>query len=296
MKKEIYYKSDNGSDTIYASVYECENPVMIVQVLHGMCEYVDRYEGFAEFLNSNNIILAGNNHLGHGKTAETLGFFSSENSLEHAVNDVKQLTDMLKREYNLPIVYLGHSMGSFLLRYYISEYEAEKAVIMGTGYIDDFSAMLLLLLSSVISAFKGETYRSPLLVKMTTEKYARMVHGSKHDWISYNRENIAAYVKDPYCNFDFTVNGYKTIAKCLLKINKKSTVQKTDNSMKILFISGRDDPVGNFGKGVVKVYKKYKKAGFKNLRLRLLNNMRHEILNEDNKNKVYNIILNFIEN
>lgn len=294
MKKELYYTSSNGSDTIYASIYTCENPKIIVQILHGMCEHIERYENFADFLNEHNIIMAGNNHLGHGKTASKLGFFSSENSLEYAISDINILSDKLKQEYNLPIVYLGHSMGSFLLRYYMSKHTTEKSIIMGTGYINNFSAYSLLFLSSLISLFKGDDYTSSFIINLTTDKFGKMVNGEKYDWISYNKENISQYINDPYCNFDFTLNGYKTLSKCIIEINKKSTIKKTDPNTNILFISGKDDPVGNFKKGVIKVYNKYKKAGFKNIKLKLLDNMRHEILNEENRHEVYDILLNFI--
>lgn len=295
MKKEIYFKSENKKDDIHASIYECENPKLILQVLHGMCEHIERYEDFANFLNKNNIILAGNDHIGHGKSASTLGYFGDGDNIEYAIKDVHQLSSLLKEEYNLPIIYLGHSMGSFILRYYISRYKTDKIILMGTGYVNNFLARLLLILSSTIGFFKGDKYISPLLVSLTTKNFARLVGGEKNEWISYNTENIKSFENDPLSGYDFTVNGYKTLANCLLKINKKETIQNTNINTEIFFMYGEDDPVGNFKKGVKKVYNKYKKSGFKNIKIKFFKNMRHEILNEKENIEVYNLILKYLE-
>ena len=295
MKKDIYFKSSNGKDDIHAEIYQCDNPTLIVQVLHGMCEHITRYEDFANFLNENNIILAGNDHLGHGPTAEKLGYFGEGDTLEYVVNDVNTLSEKLKQEYNLPIVYLGHSMGSFILRYYISKYKTDKIILMGTGYVDNTSAKLLYNLANIISQFRGEYFISKMLVSMTTNKFAKMVKGDKHDWISYNKDNIKSFKDDALSGFDFTVNGYKTLATCLMKINSPETINKTDKSTEIFFLSGADDPVGNFKNGVKKVHSLYSDAGFKNLKIKFYNNMRHEILNEKDNKKVYNDILDYLK-
>lgn len=295
MKNEIYFKSSNKKNDIRALIYDCEKPTLIVQMLHGMCEHIERYEEFAEFLNAHNIIFAGNDHLGHGKSTDYLGYFGTGDTIEYAVDDVNKLSLILKEKYDLPIVYIGHSMGSFILRYYISKYNTDKIVLMGTGYINNISAFTLKTLSSIIALLKGEKYTSKLLVNLTTNKFARMVKGNKHDWISFNEENIKSFENDPYCNFDFTVNGYKTLANCLLKINNKNRLNKSNKSTEILFISGAEDPVGNFKKGVLKVYKIYKNAGFKNIKFKFLKNMRHEILNEKEKDEVYKILLDYLK-
>lgn len=295
MKKEIYFKSSNNKDEIQAVIYECEKPKLILQVLHGMSEHIERYEDFALFLNQHNIILAGNNHLGHGKTAPTLGYFGSGDTIEYAIDDVNKLSQKLKQKYNVPIVYLGHSMGSFILRYYISKYKTDKIILMGTGYINNIESLTLKTLSKILSIFKGDKYISQTLVNLTTNKFAKLVGGEKNQWISYNDQNVEDFTNDPLSGFDFTVNGYQTLGNCLLKINNKKTIQNTDKTTEIFFISGEDDPVGNFKKGVKKVYSIYKKAGFKNLKIKFLKNMRHEVLKEKDKEKAYNIILEYLE-
>lgn len=295
MEREIYFKSKNQKNNIHAVIYDCKNPKLILQVLHGMSEHIKRYEDFATFLNSHNIILAGNDHLGHGKSTDILGYFGDGDTIEYAVDDVYTLSQKLEEEYKVPIVYLGHSMGSFILRYFISKYNTDKIILMGTGYINNFLARTLLILSKIIRVFTKKTYRSKILVNLTTKRYARLVGGTKHEWISYDKDNIKDFTDDPLSGFDFTVNGYTTLANCLLKINKKETINKTNKNTEILFISGEDDPVGDFTKGVKKVYKIYENNGFKNIKLKFLKNMRHEILNEKDKEKTYNIILEYLE-
>lgn len=295
MEREIYFKSKNQKNNIHAVIYDCKNPKLILQVLHGMSEHIERYEDFAKFLNNHNIILAGNDHLGHGKSTDILGYFGDGDTIEYAVDDVYTLSQKLEEEYKVPIVYLGHSMGSFILRYFISKYNTDKIILMGTGYINNFLARTLLILSKIIRVFTKKTYRSKILVNLTTKRYAKLVGGTKHDWISYDKDNIKDFTDDPLSGFDFTVNGYTTLANCLLKINKKETINKTNKNTEILFISGEDDPVGDFTKGVKKVYKIYENNGFKNIKLKFLKNMRHEILNEKDKEKTYNIILEYLE-
>lgn len=294
MKNEIRYTSSNGIDEIDAIIWDCENPKYILQIAHGMCEYIDRYEPLAKFLNERNIIVAGNNHLGHGKTAKILGYFGNGDTLSNVISDINLLSNMLKEKYNLPIYYLGHSMGSFIMRYYISKYNVQKCILMGTGHISKFNARLLYLLSSIIVKIKGEKYVSGLLLNLTTGSYSNKDEGM-YDWISYNKENIKNYVEDEFCGYPFTANGYKTLGQCLVKINDKSNLESTPKDTALLFISGSDDAVGGFKKGVRKVYNNYKNLGFKNLELKFYKNMKHEILNEENNKNVYEKIYEFLE-
>lgn len=189
---------------------------------------------------------------------------------------------------------MGHSMGSFIMRYYISKYKVEKCILMGTGYIGELPATILVLLSKLIGAFKGDKYVSKLLVSLSTGAYAKRIKGDTYDWISYNEENIKAFAEDPLCNYFFSVSAYKYLGKYLLKINKRKTIEDTDKDTEILFVSGSDDPVGNFERGVLKVYNKYKKFGFKNLKIRFFKNMRHEILNEKDNLAVYKFLSDFL--
>ncbi|MGO1581301.1 MAG: alpha/beta fold hydrolase [Peptoniphilaceae bacterium] len=294
MEKEIIFKSTNGIDDLSAIIWDCPNPKFILQICHGMSEHIGRYKDFAEFLNSHGIIVAGNNHLGHGKTANILGYFNSKDFVKTLVDDVYELSKYLQNQYKLKIYYLGHSMGSFILRAFLAKYNTEKAIIMGTAYVNKFLAKLLIALSDFIGKLKGYDSESDFLYFLTIGRYS-LITPKNQLWISYNLENIYKCKDDKYSGFPFKVSGYKALGSLLSKIIEKNTIQSTDKNTKILFISGSDDLVGKKEKGVLKVSSIYKKEGFKNIEIELYKNMKHEILNEYDNLKVYNRILEFLE-
>ncbi len=294
MTYKIEYKSANKIDDIEATVWDCENPKALLQIAHGMSEYINRYEDFAKFLNIKGIVVAGNNHLGHGPGAKTLGYFGEGDVCEYLTEDMKHLSDYLIDKYNLPVYYLGHSMGSFILRYFLSKYTAEKAVLMGTGYVDKRIANLLVKLSKHMMKKHGEKYDSKLLYMLTVGAYQMKVPKGEI-WLSKNTENAMMYKDDPYCGFNFTAEGYMVLGELLEKILDEDIISQTSKDMKILFVSGSEDAVGDMKKGVIKVYDFYKKLGYKNLEIEFFENMRHEILNESDNIKVYNRIYEFLK-
>lgn len=294
MSYSIDYMSSNKKDKIYARIWDCEKPKFILQIAHGMSEHIDRYDDFAKYLNSKNIIVAGNNHLGHGASARKLGFFGEGDILEYIISDMHHLSDYLKDKYNLPIYYLGHSMGSFILRYFLTKYDTEKAVIMGTGYVSNFDIQLLKNLSRPFSKILGEEKRSKLLFFMSIGMY-QLKTPPNHSWLSNNEENVKKWKHDELCQSPFTNNGYYYLACLLEKIIDKDLIKNTNKDTDILFVSGALDSVGDKTKGVKKVYKLYQELGYKNLSIKFFENMRHEILNETDKLEVYEYIYKFLK-
>ncbi len=294
MIQKINYKSSNKTDEIEATIWECEDPKAILQIAHGMSEYINRYEDFAKFLKGKGILVAGNNHLGHGHTAKTLGFFGGGDVCEYLIEDMNYLSDYLRDRYELPVYYLGHSMGSFILRYFISKYPTDKAILMGTGYVDKKIARLLVKLSKHIIKRHGEKYDSKLLYMLTVGAY-QMRAPKGEVWLSRNMENVMKYKDDPYCGFNFTAEGYMVLGELLEIILDEDIISKTPKETEILFVSGAEDAVGDMGKGVKKVYDFYKNLGYKNLEIEIFEEMRHEILNEKDNKKVYNRIYEFLK-
>lgn len=294
MSYSIDYMSSNKKDKIYARIWDCEKPKFILQIAHGMSEHIDRYDDFAKYLNSKNIIVAGNNHLGHGASARKLGYFGEGDVLEYIISDMHHLSDYLKDKYNLPIYYLGHSMGSFILRYFLTKYDTEKAVIMGTGYVSNFDIQLLKNLSRLFSKLLGEEQRSKLIFLRTIGIY-QLKTPPNHSWISNNKENIENWKHDELCQSPFTNNAYYYLACLLEKIKDKDLIKNTNKDTQILFVSGALDSVGDKTKGVKKVYKLYQELGYKNLSIKFFENMRHEILNETDNIKVYEYIYKFLK-
>lgn len=290
--KDLYYKSSNGVDDVHAGVWECENPKFVVQVIHGMQEHIGRYEDFAKFLNSNNVILAGEDHLGHGKTAKSLGHFGDGDTISYVLQDIHKLTQLLEKSYGVPVYLLGHSMGSFILRYYLSKYDVSKAVVMGTGNTPASIAKLLIFLAKTQEKIYGPEHRSDFLTNLTIGSFVKNTKGGH--WISYNEENVKAYESDELCGFKFAPSGFLFLGSILYLIQQNSTIQNVKPYTKILFISGKDDLVGAKN-GVEKVFNRYKNSGY-DVEIKLFENMRHEILHENEKELVWNFLLSYFSN
>ena len=174
--KEIKLLSTDGINNLNVTIFEVDNPKAILQLSHGMVEYIKRYQNFAEYLNKMGVLVIGNDHLGHGFTAkeEDLGYFGNGLS-KTVVDDLHAVTKFAKETYgqDLPFVLLGHSMGSFMARRYLMTYgdELYGAIIMGTGSQPSSVLKAGQFLANLLASIKGERYRSKLLVNLSTGAY-----------------------------------------------------------------------------------------------------------------------------
>lgn len=300
--KAIKYLSHNGKNMISAKIYEPKGEIKgIVQISHGMCEYIDRYADFMAYMVNHGYLIAGNDHLGHGDSSdsEMYGYFAEKQGYVTLVDDLHSLTLYLKRNYGYEIPYflLGHSMGSFIARLYLSKYvyELDGAIICGTAgknVMTNFG----ILASKLVMIFKGSLYRSPLLDKMAFGNFNKKVNNPRtsKDWLSQDEEIVDKYLNDSKCMFTFTAAGFKDLMSLATLTNQKSWFKELDKELPIYLIAGEDDPVGNYGKGVKKVYSQLLKYGQKDTEIKLYPKGRHEILNEINKEEVYQDVLNWI--
>ena len=279
---------------------ECEVRA-IVQVSHGMCEYIGRYETYAEYLAKSGILLAGNDHPGHGDSAESdddLGYFAKENGVELAVEGLHRMTLMLAEKYpDTPIILLGHSMGSFLARIYITQYGGDLAgaIIMGTGGPDSPTG-LGIALANIIALFRSDRHRSKLLRSIASSGYLARCgkNADKSDWLTRDREIVKKYNADKYCSYTFTVSGYRDLFRMLAAVSTAEWAQNVPTDLPLLIISGGDDPVGGFGKGVRYVYDNLKKNGA-DVTLKLYPEARHELFNETNRDEVFRDLIAWLE-
>lgn len=302
-KTTLTFKSCNGVDTISYVVHTPEEkPRAIIQIAHGMSEYIDRYDEFAGFLNQHEILVCGNDHLGHGKSAssdDNLGYFAKKNGWECVVKDAFKLTKIMKKEYpDIPYFLLGHSMGSFVARNYITHYakNIDGAILSGTSGKNSLCGVGIML-ADIISLFKGEKYRSQLLDSTAFKDYNIRYENStsKYDWLSRNKDNVDKYAKDKYCNYIFTAKGFSDVSKLLASVSSKKWYQNVPRDLPIYLISGDMDPVGNYGKGVESVYNSLKEIGVTDLSIKLFKDDHHEILNETDREVVYQDVLNWVE-
>ncbi|MGN0484844.1 MAG: alpha/beta fold hydrolase [Lachnospiraceae bacterium] len=295
MVKEIYIPSTDQKNRLHVVIWEPEGEIKaIMQISHGMVEYVERFHGFACSLNQHGILVIGNDHLGHGKTASSdddLGYFGAEKS-KTVVDDIHSVTVYAKERYGeKPYFLFGHSMGSFMARRYLMTYgeELEGAIISGTGFTPSSVLNVAGFVAGWLKLIHGERYRSPFLKKLSFTGYLDRIENprTENDWLTKDEAIVDKYNADKFCTYTFTVNGYQTLFGVLRYIQKPKNVEKIPKDIPIFMISGAEDPVGAYGEGVKKVYDSYKSAGIKDVSMRLYEGARHELTNEIGKENVY---------
>lgn len=300
---EFTFPSTDGSYTCHAEMWEPENtePVAILQIVHGMIEYVRRYEDFANFLTTKGFIVVGEDHLGHGYTAkpEDRGYFTKERPWDVLIDNVEAVRKIMVEKYpNLPYCILGHSMGSFMFRKYIAKYgkNIDAAIVMGTGVMPGIVTSVGVGLTNVQKLFFGDRHVSKLIGNIAFGAYNKKIENPKspNAWLSVNEANVVKYDADPLCTFPFTLNAYRALFKMLGFVCKKKNVALTPSELPILVIAGDADPVGNYGAGPRAAAKMYQDAGVKDVSLKLYEGLRHEILNEDCRENIYNDIYEWL--
>lgn len=301
---EFSFLSANGTDRIYAAEWLPENgvPRAVLQIAHGIVEYIGRYDEFARFMAENGVAVVGNDHLGHYKSAsnkEDLGFFAEKNGWQTAVSDMHTLylteSDKFK---GVPYFLLGHSMGSFLARTYIIEHRGNLAgcILSGTGNQSSVLCNAGLAAAALEKARIGVRGRSKLLRSLMFGAYNNRFKPTRtgSDWISRDTEIVDKYVKDEYCTFIPTVGLISDMLGGIKYITDTKNIGRVEKDLPIYLFSGEDDPVGDYGKGVKLAYEAYKNAGCGDVEMKLYPGGRHEMLNEINREEVYADILTWI--
>lgn len=297
-EEQFSFLSADGKTKIHAVKWMPDNGgyKAILQITHGMIEYIERYKPFAEYLNEQGYLVVGHDHLGHGASIQAeddWGFFAEKNPSDTVVADMHKLRETVQKENpGVPYFMMGHSMGSYMLRKYLCLHPegVAGAVIMGTGSVPDGTMRLGIFLCKTLAKLRGSHYRSKFVQSLSYSKpYKRFdCYGKDYanSWLSKNVENVKAYYADPRCTFLFTVNGYQGLMEAVLFDNQIENVQKVPKDLPMFFVSGADDPVGDLGEGVKRVYALYRKAGLLDITYKLYENDRHEILNETDRDQV----------
>lgn len=302
--EDIRFKSSDGIHEIagYFFTDESQPPRAILQISHGMCEYIGRYRDFAAFMASHGFAVCGNDHLGHGASspdADTDGFFAEKGGRFYVLRDLKSMNDLARKRWpGLPLILLGHSMGSFFARWFAEVYPdaLDALIISGTGGPNP-AAGAGLALTNLVGAARGPKYRSQLVHNMAFGAYLKQIEAPKtpYDWISRDEEIVAAYAKDPKCTFQFTVSAFHELMAVLRQVNRPAWAGTIRTDLPVWLFSGEADPVGDYGKGVRTVYERLKAAGLADLQLKLYPGGRHEMLNETNRAEVYADVLGWCE-
>lgn len=302
-KTEFTFPSVSSLADIHAVKYIPDGEIKAVfQIAHGMAEHIVRYESFCAFLAEKGLAVYINDHLGHGKSVKNdgeLGFFGKNDGWKNFVEDCRKLTEIAKSENpGKPYVFFGHSMGSFVARAYALKYgnDIDAAVFCGTAGANPASGAGIFL-ANTISKFKGDHYRSKLIDKIAFGTYNKRCEGrTPFDWLTRDTDIVDKYVADPYCGFLFTAPGYVDLFKILAYVNNPEWYSGIRKTLPVLLISGAEDPVSTYGKGVTEVRDKLLEAGMRNVTTHLYTDCRHEILNESKAvDKVERDIISFIE-
>ncbi len=305
-KEEFFFDSRDGETSIHGVRWMPEVPASsvkgIIQIIHGMEEYVGRYEDFAEFMTGRGFIVTGEDHLGHGGTVAeggTKGYFCEQDPATVIVRDVHRLKKITQEKYpGIPVIIMGHSMGSFIARNYISRYGSgiNMAIIMGTGSMDMSVLNAGEALTKLTAFFKGSKCKPAMVTKISFGGYLKKIPSPRtpYDWLSANEKNVDDYIADPMCGFGFTANGYLALFELMKRMQKSENVAAVPKNLPLLFVAGEDDPVGAYGEGVKTAADSYRKAGVSDITVKLYQGDRHEILNEDNKETVKEDILEWI--
>ncbi|MBQ7387405.1 MAG: lysophospholipase [Clostridia bacterium] len=301
--KEISFSSSDGKNTVHAEMYIPQSEVRaVVQLSHGMIDYVGRYESLAIYLAERGIAFVGNDHLGHGKTAacaDDLGYFAERDGYVLVIDDLYKMNSIVKETFpGVPVVMLGHSMGSFMARLYAVKYpESISALIIhGTGGANPLLAPGKIL-AKLLRAIYGTHHRSNLITNLAFGSYNS--HYPKEEgenaWLTRDVARVATRQSDPFTNYKFTLSGYIDLFDALGKSNAREWYENYPKTLPTLVISGDDDPVGNYGKGVREVHAGLAKAGVARLTLKLYEGARHELFNEFNSDEVFDYLAGWIE-
>lgn len=301
MKNEFYFPSSSQPKKIHAVVWLPNGQTKgVIQLVHGMAEYIERYAELADLLNKNGWALIGHDHLGHGQsvTQQTdYGYFDKHHGADVLVEDTYRLTTIIKKKLpHTKLVILGHSMGSLVVRNYLKKYSdlVDASIIMGTtaGRGD---LALGLTLARQLNRF------SPKKVNQRLDNIAfgnfnkSFSEASTFNWLSKNQLNVQQYEQDELCGFTFTNNGFFTLFQLTKQANEKGWSKGIRSNLPILVISGEKDPVGEFGKGPRKVISDLRQTGHSNLTLHLYQELRHELLNEEDNHLIMNDLLGWID-
>ncbi len=304
-KKDFSYPSSNGEHLIYATTWTPSDESRIravLQIAHGMAEHAERYDDFARYLAQQGFAVCANDHAGHGRSLNSdgnLGYFGKGDGRYHVVADMYTLTQTAKKQFpSKPHFLLGHSMGSFLSRLYVTRYgnELTGAIFMGTGGENPL-VDLAISISKHGMRLRGEKAQGRVIDKLAFGGYNKEIKNAQtsFDWLSANAENVQSFLADKLSGFMFTYSAFHQLFSLVKEVTTKEWAEKISTGLPILFIAGKEDPVGNYGKGVEQSYKLLVEQGAKDVTLQLYDSMRHEILNEKNNMQVYEFVKLWME-
>jgi alpha-beta hydrolase superfamily lysophospholipase len=276
----------------------------VLHILHGMAEHSERYDRFATYLNDKGIAVYAQDHRGHGLTAtkanEQLGWFAEKNGWMRIAEDASELSNVISSDFPKQSLFLmGHSMGSFLARTLMVQYSDvyDGVIIMGTGCSQGLLGKIGKAIARHHEKKNGMHYIDEQIDRMSFGSYNKKIPNAvtSFDWLSSDAAEVKKYIDDPLCGFVCTSKFYEDMLDGIEFANDEEKALKIPKDLPILIISGNMDPVGNYGKGVQRVFDMYKDAGISDISMYLVENGRHEILNETTRNETMEYLYTWLK-
>lgn len=304
VRNEFTFPSADGRTGIHAVEWTPDMAPRAVLVLsHGVSEHILRYEPLAAYLTEWGFAVAGHDHLGHGLSVAAGAprlYFGPRGSWDWAVQDLYARRELAGQRFpGLPVFLLGHSMGSFLARTYLIRYPGTVAgaILMGTGQMPPALVAAGRVLAAREARKVGDRHSSPLVNKLGFEAYNQKFAPNRtgYDWLSASTENVDQYLADPLCGGDPTIGLFREMLRGIACIEKQENLKRMNRNTPVLFLSGQDDPVGDMGKGVRRAYRSFRRSGVRDVEIRLYQGLRHEILQETGREKVYADVAHWLE-
>lgn len=299
MQDSFFLESDFDGKRLSVMTVCPETPRFCLQITHGMAEHKRRYIPFMEYIASIGGACIISDMRGHGETSAPADYgYFGENGVEATLSDLHQISSVLREKYpGLPMILLGHSMGSLVARSYAAEHDEMLAALILSGEASNNPAVGAgLLLTRLMALFRGGRHLSPLIEGMSTGAYDKAFPaGEKFQWLSVNEENRRKYMEDPGCGFPFTLNGYETLFSFMKRTYSPKYYNVRNKNLPILFLSGEEDPVMGGKKAFDDAVRFMRDMGYRDVRSKLYPGMRHEILMENDRETVCTDIAAFIE-
>lgn len=301
MRQDYFYASKGAGQIHFCRWDPVGEPRAVFQIVHGIAEYAARYDEFARYLNRLGILVVAEDHMGHGGSQEEgkQGYFTG--GWFTAVEDTYQLLKDTREAFpDLPYVLFGHSMGSFMARTILCAHPdsgISAAILCGTGWQPAFALPALIKVVEAVCDQAGETQPSPALQKLVFGSYNKKVEHPRTncDWLTRDAQAVDAYIADPLCGFIPSAGLFRDLLTGVRYVEKPENLEGMRKYLPVFFIAGGDDPVGSYGKGVRRAAQEFKKAGMADVSIHIYPLCRHEILNEINREEVYDHIARWLK-
>ena len=296
---------NTAPDHLHYTIYQPPGTTIkaAILILHGMQEHSGRYGDFANYLKTHGYAVLTYDQIGHGHSAKTkaeLGFFRANNPDGRLIEDAERMSCFMAQRFaGETQILMGHSMGSFIARLLLKKVPQRfaGAILMGTGGPNPLATLFrpVLAMANLIAPQHRSKQLNELFLKINNRAFRHENPTDGTNWLSADLANRKAFLQDERCGVNFSNNAFFGLISINVEATKSNWAENLPKNMPLLFVSGANDPIGDFGKGVVKTVQALRECGFERAELKLYPGMRHEVLNERDRKLVFDDIVAWLE-